>query len=131
MSRLLKNLTILGLVAAGLAGVASNAAQAGETQYGAVVINNPSDNVLHYQMRWGDGAWSNVCLQPHTDMTHWMQLDCHGRADVPEVRFVDTHGCRKVYSLDFYATCHPNDQTAKMYSFQYSRNGRNLDLYAD
>jgi hypothetical protein len=131
MSTLLKKLTILGLVAAGLTYVAGTNAQAAETQYGAVVLNNPSDVTLHYQIKWGDGDWAPVCLPPHTDMTHWMPLDCRGRAPVPEVAFNDTHGCQKVYSLEFYATCRPNDQTAKMYSFQYSCNGQEVDLYAN
>src|ERR1043165_1859702 len=129
--RLLKNVTVLSLLSIALIGVSSSALQAHDhdRRSGAVVIDNPTDNVIHYQFRWGNEAWSTECVQPHASMNHWYALDRHGRAPTPSIRFDNARGHNRNYSLDFFATHRPADNTGKPYEFQYSRNG-SLDLVA-
>lgn len=125
----LKSLTLAGAVLVTLA-LHANAAQA--TEYGAVTIRNPTSNTIHYQIKWGDGEWRRVCLEPYTNMHHWIELDEYDRHPCLHVRFDYIGGdgdyTEKCYHLNTYKTCYPRSG-GKVYTFKY--HGRyHIDLHA-
>ncbi len=118
---------VVGL-ASGLVATAQQAKAAG--CYGAFVIENPTPNTIHYQVKWGDGEWKSYSVLPGYTYRHWMLLDENGCVPTPQIRFDyicgDDDVTFKTYKLDVYATDYPED--GKPYYFRYSGSGRYLDL---
>lgn len=118
---------VLGMAAA------IGAAQANEAcaEYGAVKIRNTSNATIYYQFKWGaDSEWQSSSVRPGHYMCHWIELDEHGQAPVPYIRFDARGGDGDVtwqsYRLGFYAT--HSTCGGKSYSFRYY--GRYIDLLA-
>jgi hypothetical protein len=124
----LKSLLVLAALTLGMVASASTA-QA--TEYGAIKIENPTNDDVHYQFKWGNGAWKSYTLHPGQAMLHYHPLDSQRCTPVPEVRFDyilnDGVVTYKTYRLDTYAAFDVED--GKPYAF--SSDGIFLDLYAE
>lgn len=113
-----------------LTAMGESTAQAGD--WAMITIRNPTDNVLNYQFRWGNGDWDNVAIGPGKYVNHYIELDAYGLAPIPFVRFDciggDDDFTEAVYELDFYESDYTGEFAGKRYTFQYT--GRMLlDLY--
>lgn len=110
----------------------------------AFSIANDTGVLIHYQVRWGDrNDWKRINLAPSHMETHRYPLggSAQGRAPVPFVRFDDVaDGNRttfKEYRIEFHAVGYAgygpkaNKTEPKRYHFEYSGNGRRLDLKAN
>jgi hypothetical protein len=101
--------------------------------YGAFIIENPTSNTIHYQIKWGNGEWTTYSVGPGRDYAHWYPLDENDEVPTPQIRFDyicgDDDVTFKVYKVDVYATDYPT-VGGKRYYFRYSPSGRYLDLYA-
>jgi hypothetical protein len=106
--------------------------------YGAVDVNNPTNELLHYQFRWGTtGPWESFTLAPGEVRTHFWhyRFANEDRSPVPQVRFHYNPGepaARfKVFDLEAWAVPERVVGVGKPYHFDYSADGRYIDLYAD
>ena len=123
-----KNIAILGAGNLGLH--FRNTHFAHEHRSAAVVIENPTDQTIFYQLRWGNGAWESFTAEPHSSRNHWYKMNQDGTAPTPTITFDNAHQRDKLYSLEFYATHHPDQGKGKPYEFVYKHNGTRLDLVA-
>jgi hypothetical protein len=102
-------------------------------EYGSFVLNNPTSETLHYQIKWGDQAWENFDVGPGEWHAHYVDLGADQKIPVPLVRFdCVTHDDRVTfleYELDAYGVDDAAD--GKDYSFGYTDDGRFLDLFED
>lgn len=127
------SLLLLGVVvlAGSLLTVPSHAVASG-CAYGASTIENPTNTTVHYEIRWGDGAWRRVCLYPGQTYSHWSELDEYGQAPIPQIRFDWIAGdgltTYRTYDLQVYATSYPRSG-GKRYYFGFSSCGTYLNLY--
>lgn len=101
--------------------------------YAAVVISNPSDQTLHYEIRWGDGDWRPFDVNPCSKRTHYVRVETDEALPRPLVRFdCVTHDDDVTlfqYALNAYRVTDVWD--GKDYSFEYTADGRFLDLFAN
>jgi hypothetical protein len=117
---------VLGTI--GLIGTANGTARAGGCDdVGCVHINNPTENTLTFQFRWGNGAWTNYSVAPGQGWNLWSELR-HGRAPTPEIRFDNAQGRTIRYSLEFFQVSRGNLDDGFPYDFQYDDDGDRLDL---
>ena len=124
-----KNIAILGALAT-LVCTSATPIFAHEHRSAAVVIENPTDQTIFYQLRWGNGAWESFTAEPHSSRNHWYKMNQDGTAPTPTITFDNAHQRDKLYSLEFYATHHPDQGKGKPYEFVYKHNGTRLDLVA-
>ena len=128
MNRFLTLLAIGGLTF-GLLGVASGSARADDCRpVAGVVINNPTDNQVSYQFRWGNGAWTNFTLAPGQSWYHYIDMH-HGRAPTPSIRFDNAQGRTVRYDLDFYKVTSDTLADGDPYNFDWPDDGQRLDLF--
>jgi hypothetical protein len=123
---LFRTLALAVLVSFG--GLASaTTAQAGE--YAAFVVHNPTDQVIHYQVKWGDGSWKPFTLRAGEEAYHAYPWDEDGYAPFPYIRFDwiagDGEVTYRTYRVGVYDV--NNRWSGKKYTLRYS--GRYLDLY--
>jgi hypothetical protein len=123
--KLPRSLALMSVALLGLVGALSTPARAQDNGV-AVVIQNQTNRVLYYEFRWGRGCPSFVVLQPQTSTTHWAQLDCHGCAPTPSIRFENDDGWVRQYVLDL-ATANQRCATGKTYALYYDKD-RRVDL---
>lgn len=125
----MKTILTVAVVLVGLAGATKSRA----AEYGSFVLRNPTNNTIHYQMKWGDGDWKSHSLSPHTKRWHYCRLDDDGTAPQPYVRFDwiagDGECTYKTYRVQFYAVDCP--EYGKPHVFRYSSCGCYLYLYND
>lgn len=108
------------------------AADAKAEQYGCFILENPTNQTLHYQIKWGENSpWESRSIPPKTDRAHYIPLDSNGQAPVPYIRFDyiagDGRTTPKTYMLEFYGVYDIWD--GLRYVFRYSPSGKFLDLY--
>lgn len=113
-----------------LTAMGESTARAGD--WAMITIRNPTDSVLNYQFRWGDGLWDDVTILPGKYVNHYIELDLYGFAPIPYIRFDciggDSEFTEAYYELDFYEADYTGEFAGKRYTFRYS--GRYvLDLY--
>lgn len=126
-SSLVLGLCLLG--ASAFAGRASASCQ----HYAAVVISNPSPQTLHYEIKWGDEDWKSFDVDPYSKRTHYLAIEAGEALPKPRVRFdCVTHDDDVTlfqYVLHSYRVTDVWD--GKDYYFEYSADGRFLDLFAN
>src|SRR5262245_19911620 len=62
--------------AAGLAvALLGSTATKAEAAYASVVVRNPGDVTIHYQIKWGSGEWKNYSVEPGERRYHAWDLD--------------------------------------------------------
>jgi hypothetical protein len=102
-------------------------------QYGSFVIHNPSNVTINYQMKWGNDGYQNFSVEPGSWRSHYIELGSDQMIPVPYVRFDfvtwDQSVTYQTYEMDAYGTNFTND--GKDYTFQYTSDGRFLDLFED
>jgi hypothetical protein len=130
-----KNLVLASGLATGLLMGSASAALAGN-HYAAVDIRNPTNNLLHYEFRWGKtGEWQSFTVEPDAVRTHWFEYSYTDQdsSPTPEVRFhynpAESVPDFKVYDLEAYAVPDREIGNGMPYSFRYSPDGGYLDLY--
>jgi hypothetical protein len=120
----------LALVA--LTSAMAGAASASGVHLGSFVVNNDSNVAINYTVVWSDGDVEYFTIQPGTRTAHFTELDANGQIPTPTVVFDSVGGDSTfqaaTYELTAYAVNDP--MAGKAYSFVYSANGVNLDLYA-
>src|SRR5262249_44743418 len=131
----MKKLMLAAVLALGIAGSATNAAQALDNHYAVANVRNPTNVTLHYQFRWGnDSAWQNFAVGPHAVMTHWFTYDFPNQnsSPTPQIRFHynpnEAIPRYQVYNLQAYAAPFALAAYGKPYTFRYHPLGF-LDLY--
>jgi hypothetical protein len=98
-------------------------------RWGAVVIQNRSEVTIPFQMRLGtDGAWIDYTVPARTKHAIYFRLDESGRVATPHIRFDNSQGAIKTYSLGFYEVDLANTQKGKPFKFEYQTN-TGWDLY--
>lgn len=109
-------------------------AQGKDNWYASVTIANPTRNDIHYQFRWGDGAWKRYSIPPGATMTHTYDYEYanQNRSPRPCISF-DVGGgiADREYSLTANAAPDASAWWGKRYAFEYTQffNGRYpLDL---
>lgn len=106
---------------------AAGSAQA--QQKAAIVIYNPTDVPLIYEVKW-NGDWQRFTVPPKKESAHWINLIGDERLANPLVRFDyicgDDDVTYKEYSLDFYRV--DDAFRGRTYFFQFDSTGRILDL---
>lgn len=111
----------------------SSAASSHAYEYGSFVLNNPSNVIIYYQVKWGSGAWENFSVGPGQWHAHYVDLGPDQKVPVPYVRFDfvtwDDSVTHQTYEVDVYGTDVPSE--GKDYTFQYTSDGRFLDLFED
>jgi hypothetical protein len=128
-------LVLAGVMALGLAGSATNAAQALDNHYAVVNIRNPTNVTLYYQFRWGENSdWQSFSVGPRSVMTHSYPYDFpnQNRSPTPQIRFHynpnEAIPRFQVYNLQAYAAPRAHVAFGKPYTFRYTPLGF-LDLY--
>ena len=135
MTALLKMLAVPALTLALVAAPTAGEAQAKDLGFGYAMttIENPTDQVLHYSVKWGDGSWQQYTLYPGEYRIH------HYSYPSPEhvspslrIRFdctlCDDEYVGKEYSLARYAGSSVSHSASKRYVFRISPGGCLLDL---
>jgi hypothetical protein len=122
------------LAPAALAIVALTAAAPAATAGGLamITIDNPTDNPVFYQVKWGDGEWTRHRLSPGAFRNHYHSLDDLGRAPAPKLRFDyilnDGEVTYRTYNLGFYASYTTGYRQGKVYRFRTAGRGDILEL---
>jgi hypothetical protein len=111
-------------------------AQAADTEYGIFTLKNPTNDAVHYQVRWGEeGEWESFTVQPGFSRWHGHPLDAFGLAPKPYVRFDyilnDGDVTWKTYNMKFYSSYRLKADAGKPYYFRVSRDGSILDMFAE
>jgi hypothetical protein len=131
MKKSLMNLVMLTAFVVAIAATGKSARADGN--YGAFVIENPTDFTIHYQVRWGDGDWKPFCVEPGRAMSHYYPLTSEDCAPPPQVRFdyvvADDELSWKTLHVEFFATDCPDH--GKLYAFRLSACGCYLGLYSE
>ncbi len=101
---------------------------------GGVVIMNPTENPLSFQMRLGyEDAWTDYVVEAGQDLQVFFDLDRDGTVLVPNMRFDRVAGDSRLtyqdYELEYYEIEYETDMTGFRYEFQYSDSGKTLDLF--
>ena len=113
----------------------TQASPAHATQYGSFVLHNPSNTDIHYAVAWGDHEWKVFTVNAGEKNAHYYELDENGEIPGPTITFDckggdgDDQLTLLSYDLDAFTVRDPMD--GKDYSFDYSSDGRFIDLYAD
>ena len=126
-------LTALCLSVASQADAAKNRPE--RARLGGVLIQNPTENPLSFQMRLGyEDAWTDYDVAPGQELQIVFELDRDGLVPAPNIRFDRIAGDNGLtlqdYELEFYEVQHQNDMTGFRYEFQYGPSGKTLDLYS-
>lgn len=120
------------LVAAALTlavALTASAAPARADSYALITIANPTDDTIHYQVKWGsDGDWKSFDVDPGKYVNHAYPLDDDDRAPKPYIRFGNGDESVVKYSLKFYSSSKWGYDRGKVYYFR--RYGSVLDLLA-
>jgi hypothetical protein len=102
-------------------------------RYGSFVLNNPSNVTIYYQIKWGNNEWENFSVGPGEWHAHYVDLGPDQMIPVPYVRFDfvtwDDSVTTQTYEVDAYGVDYPSE--GKDYTFQYTSDGRFLDLFED
>src|ERR1700676_288042 len=105
---------VLALVVA--AAVFPAASARAEDRTGAVAIVNRSEVAIPFQMRLGtEEPWRDYTVPANTQLNIHFPLDQFGRAYTPEIRFENSKGTIKSYSLPFYEVDWSNLHRGKPY----------------
>lgn len=96
----------------------------------SIVIYNPTDTPLIYEVKWPGGDWKRFTVPSRQESAHWFNLVGIERPGAPTVRFDyicgDAGVDYKSYTLDYYVV---NDAfRGRTYLFRYDSTGRILDL---
>src|SRR5262245_14892773 len=141
-------IVVLGLWMVAVSASVAGMAQAGErigtstadapTYVGMFAVHNPTRATIHYEVKWGNGAWKKFAVEPGTFYKHAHSLDQNDRAPAPYLRFDNTGGDGRVtytmYHLNFKKVgsggfgAHDRQTSPKEYAFEYAPGGRALDL---
>jgi hypothetical protein len=127
-------LVVLGIFAAGA--VMTARASAADTEYGIFTLKNPTNDPVHYQVRWGEESeWESFTVQPGMSRWHAHPLDNFGLAPKPCVRFDyilnDGDVTWKSYNMKFFSSYNLKASAGKPYFFRISRDGSLLDMFAE
>jgi hypothetical protein len=110
---------VLALVIAAAAVPAASAQ--GEGRTGAVALQNRSTVAIPIQMRLGtEGPWTDYTVSPSSNLNITFSLDRFGRTPLPHIRFENSKGTIKCYSLPFYEVEMGNLLRGKPYKFEYN-----------
>jgi len=98
-------------------------------RWGAVVIRNPYEVAIPFQMRVGtEGPWKDYTVAVRTEYVFHFPLDQNGRSLLPHIRFQNGKGAIKTYSLPFYEVNIAATHLGKPYKFEYNAQ-TGWDLY--
>jgi hypothetical protein len=102
---------------------------------GGVVIMNPTENPIYFQMRLGtENEWTDYVVESNQNLQIAFELDRDGLVSTPYMRFDRVGGDDRLswqeYELDFYEIEYEDDMTGFRYEFQYSDSGKLIDLYS-
>jgi hypothetical protein len=135
MTALLKMLAVPALALAMVAAPAAGEARAKDLGHGYAMatIENPTDEVLHYSIQWGDGSWKAYTLYPGEYRIHHYSYPTPERVSPTlRVRFdhtmCDSEYVARQYVLTKYAGSVVSRDLSKRYVFRLSPGGCDLDL---
>jgi hypothetical protein len=116
-----------------LAASLTSAASAQAARYGSFVLHNPSDTAINYAISWGDGEFKVFTVGAHEQNAHYIELDENGEIPSPVITFDckgDDAGTVTLvsYDIDAYIVTEPHE--GKDYTFEYTSDGRFIDLFA-
>ncbi len=123
---------ILNLKSVLVAAVALASANAVDAQQKAsIVIYNPTENPLIFEVKWPGGDWKRYTVPSRQESAHWFNLVGSERPGAPQVRFDyicgDPGVDYKTYTLDYYVV--DDAFRGRTYFFRYDSTGRYLDLH--
>jgi hypothetical protein len=121
-----RHVYVLALVLA--ASAVPTASAHARARWGAVTIQNHSEVGLSFQMRLGTrGPWTDYNVPAYTNYTVYFRLNSRGRVPSPHIRFDNSKGRTRRYSLNFYEVNRAANEPGKPYKFEYkARGGWNL-----
>jgi len=109
--------------------------------YASFSIRNSTADPIPYRVKWGNGAWKPVKINPGETYTHSYRINAKGEFPSPSVRFDykvnDGQVTPKVYGLYTSQVVRggfgpgANSGTPKAYYFEFSASGRFLKLYEE
>jgi hypothetical protein len=120
-----KHLIVAGAVAVALI-VSAPGARAAENLYGVVSIDNPTNQTIHYAVRWGDtAAWEWHTLEPNHYRVIWYDYPYanYDRSPVPYIKYDSdlTPAVQwRVEPLSPYAEPYPDLRDSHEYRFYTS-----------
>lgn len=110
--------------------ILASAGAAQAQQKAAFVIYNPTENTLHYEVKFGPGDFKKYQVPPRQEMAHWINLIGGERPAPAVVRFDyicgDPDVTYKDYTIDYYVV--DDAFRGRTYFFRYDSTGRFLDL---
>lgn len=112
--------TLFGLV---VLPILAAQAEAANTNYGVVAFKNDTNIVIHYEFRWGKGAWESFSVAPGASHWHSWTYDYPGEnsSPVPQIRFdydLSSDTAFHNYRLKAYASPVTGSRYAKIYTFR-------------
>jgi hypothetical protein len=134
----IKTLAVVLGILAGYTTVTEKATAADNTntEYGIFTLKNPTNDAIHYQVKWGEnGTWESFTVDAGMSRWHAHPLDNFGLAPKPYVRFDyilnDDQVTWKSYYMKFFSSYNTNAESGKQYFFRVSRDGTLLDMFAE
>lgn len=131
---LLTDARLLVFAVLAVVGMTATAPAATAGGYAMITIDNPTNNPVYYQVRWGNGDWVSYRLSPHSYRNHYYELNDNGLAPSPYIRFdyllSDGMVSYRSYHLGFYDSYTTGYWQGKVYKFRVMGYGDILDLKA-
>lgn len=112
----------LVLSALAIVAMTATAPAANASEKAMITIDNPTDNLVTYQFKWGNGEWTTFRLSANAYRNHFYELDDLGRAPAPSIRFdyilSDGEVTYRSYNLKFFSSYTTGYKQGKIYRFR-------------